>query len=179
MAFTIRAATAGDAGAIAAIYAHHVLHGTGTFEEVPPDVAEMAGRLAAVTGRGWPWLVATAAEAEGGAVLGYAYAAQFRDRAAYRHACEDSVYVAPEAVGKGVGAALMTALIPAARASGFRRMIAVIGDSANTASIALHRRFGFTHAGRLDGAGFKFGREVDVVFMQRAIAGDGEWRRLQ
>ncbi|MBU3077256.1 GNAT family N-acetyltransferase [Sphingomonas quercus] len=165
-AATIRAATADDVAAIAAIYAHHVLHGTGTFEEVPPDAAGMGGRFAAVAARGWPWLVATDAD---GAVIGYAYAAQFRDRAAYRYACEDSVYVAPGAMGAGVGAALMAALIPAARAAGFRRMIAVIGDSANLGSIALHRRFGFTDAGRLDEAGFKFGRWVDVVFMQAAI----------
>lgn len=162
----IRLCGPADAGALAAIYGHHVLHGTGTFEEEPPDAVEMARRLAAVTTRGWPWLVAEAAD---GRVAGYAYAAQFRDRAAYRYACEDSVYVAADAMGMGVGAALLAALLPAARACGFRRMIAVIGDSANHASIALHRRFGFTHAGQLDAAGFKFGREIDVVFMQRPI----------
>ena len=164
----IRPAIAADADAIAAIYAHHVLHGTGTFEEEPPTAAEMARRMAAVTDRGWPWLVAE--ESEGGAgMLGFAYAAQFRDRSAYRYTCEDSIYVRPDAAKSGVGLALLGALIPAAADAGFRHMLAVIGDSANLASIRLHLRHAFAHAGQCDGVGHKFGRDIDIVFMQRAL----------
>jgi phosphinothricin acetyltransferase len=161
----IRSATAADIAAITAIYAHHVLYGTGTFEEVPPDQSEMAARFAQVIARGWPWLVAEI----DGAVAGYAYCGQFRDRAAYRFAGEDSVYVRDDACGRGVGRALLDALIPASCAAGFRRMFAVIGDSANRGSIALHARAGFAHCGALHAAGFKFGRWLDVVFMERAL----------
>ena len=162
---TIRVASSDDAAAIAAIYGHHVLHGTGTFEEDAPSVAEMAARVADVQGRGWPWLVAE----QDGAVIGYAYTAQFRDRAAYRFAGEDSVYVHPDHMGAGVGRALLEALIPASAAAGFQRLFAVIGDAANTGSIRLHERADFTAAGRLDKAGFKFGRYLDVIVMQRDI----------
>lgn len=161
----IRPAVLADAAALAAIYAPHVLHGTATFEEEPPGPDEMAARLAAVAGRGWPWLVLE----EDGCVLGYAYVAQFRDRAAYRFSCEDSIYLAPQALGRGHGGRLLDALLEASRAAGFRRMFAVIGDSANTASIALHARRGFAHAGRFDRAGHKFGRDLDIVFMQREM----------
>lgn len=161
----IRLAVTEDVGAIASIYSHHVLHGTGTFEEVPPRPAEMAGRLDRVTSRNWPWLVA----AQDGQVIGYAYAAQFRDRAAYRFSAENSVYVHPRHMNRGVGRRLLTALLSEAAAAGFQRMFAAIGDSANVGSIALHERAGFEHCGRLDRAGFKFGRYLDVVFMQRQI----------
>ena len=163
----IRPATPEDAPALAAIYTHHILHGTGTFEEEPVDADEMAARLDKVVSRGWPWLVAV----EGGRVLGYAYAAQFRDRAAYRFAAEDAIYIDPAAIGQGVGSSLIAALIEASAAAGFRRMFAVIGDSTNAGSIGVHLKHGFTHAGQLDAAGWKFGRYIDVVFMQRAIGG--------
>jgi L-amino acid N-acyltransferase YncA len=161
----IRSACPDDVDAITAVYRHHVLHGTGTFEEEPPSVEEMADRLARVQTRGWPWLVAEADDA----VIGYAYAAQFRDRAAYRFACENSIYVHPDHVGAGVGRALLDALLQASADAGFQRMFAVIGDSENLGSIRLHERANFTPAGQLDKAGFKFGRYLDVVFMQREI----------
>ena len=164
-AVTIRNASFDDAAAIAAIYRHHVLHGTGTFEEDPPSVADMAGRLARIIERGWPLLVAE----KDGRVIGYAYAAQFRDRAAYRFAAEDSIYVDPDHQGAGVGRALLDALMRASAEAGFQRLFAVIGDSANLGSIRLHERAGFTHAGQFDKAGFKFGRYLDVVFMQRTL----------
>jgi L-amino acid N-acyltransferase YncA len=164
--FHIRPAAPADAEALAAIYSHHILHGTGTFEEEPVDAAGMAARLAAIVARGWPWLVAADG---GGTVIGYAYAGIFRDRTAYRFTCEDSVYVAPAQVGRGVGRALLDALLVAAREAGFKRMVAVIGDSANAGSIGLHRAAGFTDAGRLNRAGFKFGRYLDVVFLEREL----------
>ena len=164
-----RPAVPRDADALATIYSHHILHGTGTFEEEPVDAAEMERRLAAVTARGWPWLVA---DEDGGAVIGYAYAARFRDRAAYRYTGETSLYVAADAIGRGVGNRLLAALIVAARACGFRRLVAVIGDSANASSIGLHRKHGFGDAGKIDAAGRKFGRDLDVILMQRAIAGE-------
>jgi phosphinothricin acetyltransferase len=145
-----------------------VLHGTGTFEEVPPGPAEMAERVARVQGRGWPWLVAAQAD---GQIVGYAYAAQFRDRSAYRFAGEDSVYIRDDQRGQGVGKALVAALLDRAEACGFRQMFAVIGDSENTGSIGLHLSLGFRQVGVLKSAGIKFGRWVDVVFMQRAVGG--------
>jgi phosphinothricin acetyltransferase len=163
----VRPATEADMTAVQAIYAHHVLTGLASFEEVPPDVAEMAARRAKVIGRGLPFLVAE--ERAGGDVLGYAYAAPFRERVAYRYSLENSVYVAPAAVGRGVGTALLAELIARCAAQGYRQMIAVIGDSANTASIALHAKMGFTHAGRLSSVGFKFGRWVDSVYMRRPL----------
>jgi phosphinothricin acetyltransferase len=161
----IRTARPEDVEAITAIYRHHVLHGTGTFEEEPPSSGEMVERMAKVQSRGWPWLVA---EAEG-QVIGYAYTAQFRDRAAYRFAGEDSIYIHPDHMGAGVGRTLLDALLPASAEAGFQRMFAVIGDSDNLGSIRLHARADFTHCGQLDKAGFKFGRYLDVVFMQREI----------
>ncbi len=165
----IRPAAPADIPEIQAIYAHHVLSGTGTFEEVPPSVEEMAGRFATLTGAGAIWLVAE--DATG--VLGYAYGARYHTRSAYRFTVEDSVYIRDDRRAGGVGRALLAEIITAATAAGYRQMLAVIGDSANAGSIALHRRAGFAEAGRLIGVGYKFGRWRDVVLMQRALgAGD-------
>jgi phosphinothricin acetyltransferase len=166
----IRDARDADVPAIAAIYAHHVLHGTGTFEEVPPTTEEMAERLAAVRARGFAWLVA---EAEDGTILGYAYFTQFRDRSAYRHTAEDAIYVRDDVRGQGVGKALVAALLDRATAAGFRQMLAVIGDSENTGSIGLHISLGFRQAGVMKSVGAKFGRWVDVVIMQASL-GEGD-----
>lgn len=165
----IRPAVPADAAEIAAIYAHHVRHGTASYETVPPDAAEIGRRLARVLGHGWPWLVA---EDEHGALLGYAYATQFRDRAAYRFVCEDSIYIRSDARGQGVGKALLAALIAACEASGFRQMVAVIGG-AEAASAALHARLGFAEAGRLAAIGRKHGRWLDTLYMQRSL-GEGQ-----
>ncbi len=164
-AATIRPALAADLGPIQAIYAHHVLHGIATFEEVPPDVAEMTRRHAAITGRGLPYVVA---EVEG-RVLGYAYAGPFHGRSAYRFTLEDSIYLDPAATGRGLGRALLERLIADATAAGARQMIAVIGNSGNAGSIALHGRLGFTMIGTMRSVGFKFGRWVDTVSMQRSL----------
>ena len=167
----IRAATEADIPEIQSIYAHHVLTGAGTFEEVPPSVEETADRVAKVLQRGWSWLVAT--DATG--VLGYAYYTQFRDRSAYRFCAEDSVYVREDVRGQGVGKALVTRLIDDATAAGMRQMIAVIGDSENVGSIGVHASLGFQMVGTLRSAGVKFGRWVDVVSMQRALGrGDAD-----
>lgn len=165
----IRLATLADAAACAKIYAHHVQHGTASFETEPPDAAGMSARMAKVLDAAEPWLIACGPS---GGVLGYAYAAQFRDRPAYRHACEDSIYVADAARGTGVGTALLTALLAAAEAHGFRQMIAVIGG-AEPASAALHARAGFVETGRMRSVGRKHGRWLDTLYMQRALgAGD-------
>jgi phosphinothricin acetyltransferase len=161
----IRAAVAADAAAIAAIYAPAVLHGTASFELEPPAAAEMAQRMARVAAQGCPWLVFDAA----GGISGYAYAARFHDRAAYALTCETSVYVAPGSQRGGVGRQLLAALAVAAGEYGFREMIAVIGDSDNSASIGLHSACGFAEAGRLRQVGWKFGRWLDVVYMQRSL----------
>ena len=161
----IRPARPDDCPAIADIYAHHVLHGTASYETEPPDTAEMTRRMDRVLGSGWPWLVAEQAD---GTMLGYAYATQFRDRAAYRFVCEDSIYIRDAARGQGVGKVLLAALIEACTASGFRQMVAVIGG-AEPASEALHARLGFTLAGRLSGIGRKQGRWLDTLYMQRAL----------
>ena len=161
----LRDAAPGDLPAITAIYAHHVLHGTGTFEEAPPGEAEMARRIADVQDQGWPWLVAE----ENGETLGFAYLAQFRPRSAYRYAGEDSVYVRDDIRGQGVGKALVAALLRRAEECGFRQVFAVIGDSENVGSIGLHASLGFRQVGVMRSAGAKFGRWLDVVTMQRAI----------
>jgi phosphinothricin acetyltransferase len=166
----LRDATPADLPAMTAIYAHHVRTGTGTFEESPPDEAEMAARLAKVQGAGWAWLVA---EAPDGTVQGYAYFTQIRDRSAYRFSAEDSVYVRNDVRGQGVGKALVDGLLERAEACGFRQIFAVIGDSENAGSIGLHASCGFRQVGVLRSAGMKFGRWLDVVYMQRALgAGD-------
>jgi L-amino acid N-acyltransferase YncA len=161
----VRDATGNDIAAVQHIYAHHVLTGTASFEEVPPDLVEMTARWAAVQRLGLPYLVAE----HGGAVVGYAYAGAYRPRPAYRHTVEDSVYVASEHHGLGIGRALLAQLIERCEAGPWRQMIAVIGDSANAGSIGLHRRFGFRHTGTLQDVGFKFGRWLDSVIMQRAL----------
>ena len=156
---------------LAAIYGHHVIHGLGTFEEVPPTPEEMAGRRAGIVARGLPYLVAVDA---GGAVIGYAYANTFRLRAAYRYTVENSVYVAPGHVGRGVGRRLMSALLARCEALGLRQVIAIIGDSGNAASIGLHTALGFELKGVMSGLGFKHGRWVDIVWMQKALGGGAD-----
>ncbi|HEX3763021.1 MAG TPA: GNAT family N-acetyltransferase [Kofleriaceae bacterium] len=161
----VRDTRSSDMAAVQAIYAHHVLHGLATFEEEPPSVDELLARRAAVIGAGLPYLVAEQA----GAVVGYSYASSYRPRPAYRHTLEDSVYVADGLAGRGIGAALLAALIARCEAGPWRQMIAIIGDTGNAASIALHRRHGFAHAGTLCAVGYKLGRWVDTVLMQRAL----------
>lgn len=170
MAITdIRAARADDLAQIAAIYAHHVLHGLASFELEPPSPDEMRARFESITRAGFPYLVA----AEADRVLGYAYANHYRTRPAYRFSVENSVYVAADAVGRGIGKRLLLRLIDECEQRGYRQMLAVIGDSANAASIELHRACGFAQVGLLPSIGFKFGRWVDSVLMQRALgAGD-------
>jgi phosphinothricin acetyltransferase len=163
----IRAATVEDADALAAIYGHHVLHGFGTFEEEPPSPADMETRRAAIADRGLPYLVAE----DDGQVLGFAYAGPFRPRQAYRYTVEDSVYIAPDAVGRGVGRAVLSAVIAACEALGVRQVVAELGDSANAASIGLHRALGFEDAGLGRSFGFKHGRWVDIVWMQKSLNG--------
>ena len=164
---TIRPARESDAPALAAIYGHAVLHGFGTFEETPPSPDEMAARWRNITGRGLPYLVVE----EDGRVLAYAYASPFRPRPGYRFTAEDSVYVAPDAAGRGLGRAVLTEVLTACEALGLRQIVAVIGDSGNAASIALHRALGFTESGVGRSFGFKHGRWVDIVFMQKALNG--------
>lgn len=164
----IRAVAEADAAAVAAIYAHHVAHGTASFDMVGPSVADIAAKIRHIVAGGWPFLVA----ARDGTVVGYAYATPFRDRAAYAHSCENSIYVDPDQLGRGVGSALLAELVAAAEACGFRQMIAVIGGGA-PASVALHLKAGFVHAGRLRSVGRKHERWLDTVYMQRALgAGD-------
>jgi L-amino acid N-acyltransferase YncA len=152
-----------------AIYAHHVRHGLGTFEETPPEAEEFAARAAAVKALGLPWL---AAEVEG-RLAGYAYAAPYRPRSAYRFTVEDSVYVAPDRAGQGVGRALLAGVMERCAGAGLRQICAFIGDSGNAASIGLHRSLGFEASGVLRSAGFKHGRWVDVVVMQKLL-GEGD-----
>lgn len=167
----VRPSAAGDLAAIQAIYAHHVTHGFGSFEEVPPTVEEMAARRLALLERGMPHIVAVV----DGRVLGYAYAGPYRPRPAYRYTVENSVYVAQDEIGRGVGRALLATLIEICEAGPWRQMIAVIGDRGNTASIALHAALGFHEAGHLKAVGYKLGRWVDVVIMQRPLgAGDDQ-----
>ncbi len=166
----IRPAGAADAPALADIYGHHALHGTGTFEEVPPGTEEMATRLAAVQARGLPYLVAEV----DGEVAALAYAAPFRLRAAYRYTVEDSVYVSPNHLGRGLGKAVLAEVISACEALDLRQMLAVIGDSANAGSIGLHTALGFRHGGVMPAVGFKHGRWLDVVIMQRALNGGAD-----
>ena len=163
----IRAATERDAEALAAIYGDAVLNGFGTFEEVAPSPADMDARRRAIQDDGLPYLVAEV----DGQVLGFAYAGPFRPRAAYRYTLEDSVYVGPDAKGKGVGRAVLSAVIEACEALGVRQLMAVIGDSGNSGSVGLHRALGFEQTGVGRSVGFKHGRWVDIVHMQKPLNG--------
>ena len=168
----MRPASADDLPAIHSIYAHHVLHGLASFEEEPPPLAEMRRRYEDVCSRGLPWLAADF----GGEIAGYGYCAPYRTRSAYRFTLEDSIYVRAGSEGRGVGGALLGALIARCEALGYRQIVAVIGDSANAASINLHASFGFLRVGILRSAGFKLGRWVDSVVMQRPL-GPGDASR--
>lgn len=162
----VRACTLADLPAVQAIYAHHVLTGTASFELEAPSLEEMCGRFRHVVDEGrYPFLVAD----DGARVLGFAYASEFRARPAYRYSCENSVYVAPDAQRRGAGLALMRALIAGCEARRLREMLAVIGDSENHGSIGLHRALGFTHVGTFRRVGYKFGRWLDVVLMQLTL----------
>ena len=166
---TIRPSADDDVKDITAIYAHHVLHGTGTFETVPPTEADMAARRADVLGKGLPYLVAE----EGGQVLGFAYCQWFKPRPAYRFSAEDSIYLHPDARGTGLGKQLLAELARQAEAAGIRKLIAVIGDSGNAGSVGVHRSLGFTPVGTIQSCGWKFGRWLDIVLMEKFIgAGD-------
>ena len=161
----IRPAEAADISAVTAIYAHAVSHGTATFEIDPPSEREMAHRFRLLAEAGLPYLVAE----RDGEVRGYAYAGLYRERIAYRYTLEDSIYVAPEYHGQGIGRALIDRLLSEAAACGYRQMVAVIGDSEQAASIALHRAAGFRLVGTFEAVGFKFGRWLDTVLMQRPL----------
>jgi L-amino acid N-acyltransferase YncA len=165
----VRAATASDIPAITAIYRESVLHGTASFELEPPDEAEMRRRFAAITGAGYPYMVAEL----DGRVVGYAYANAYRTRPAYRFTVEDSIYLAPDAQGKGIGRVLLETLIAICTMDGYRLMLAVIGDSAQYASIRLHRSLGFTFCGTLHSVGYKFDRWLDSVIMELPL-GNGD-----
>jgi phosphinothricin acetyltransferase len=164
-ALLVRAATAADFPAIAAIYAHHVQTGLASFEEVPPSVEEMLRRFHGVRARGLPWQVAEL----GGRIAGYCYASPYHARSAYRFTVQDSVYVAEECISRGAGTALLRTVIEACAAKGYRQMVAVVGDSGNEASLRLHARLGFRTIGQALRVGVKFGRWVDIVYLQRAI----------
>ena len=161
----VRASAENDLPALTAIYAHHVLHGTGTFETTAPTEADMAGRRADVLAKGLPHLVIET----DGRVLGFAYCQWFKPRPAYRYSAEDSIYLHPAAQGRGLGRELLGALIDQAQAAGIRKLIAVIGDSANAGSIGVHCALGFTDVGTIRACGWKFGRWLDIVLMEKAL----------
>ena len=166
---TVRACEPADIPAVTAIYAHYVLNSSGTFEETPPSLTEMADRRQRVLEEGMPWLVAELS----GTVFGYACATIYRSRSAYRYSAEDSIYVHPDHARQGIGSLLLPALINACEKVGCRQMIAVIGDRDNRGSIRLHEHFGFRPAGELRAVGYKFGRWIDTIRMQRSL-GPGE-----
>ena len=161
----IRDVAPADTAEIQAIYAHHVLHGLASWEETPPDLAEMTARKDAIVTDGYPYIVAEI----GGRVAGYAYASKYRPRPAYHHTVENSVYVANDTHRRGIGGALLDALIERCTEQGFRRMVAIIGDSGNAPSIKLHERMGFEPVGTIPACGFKHGQWLDQVIMQRAL----------
>ena len=168
----VRAAVPADLEQIAAIYAHYVTTSVATFEEVPPALADWRLRLDDLASRKLPFLV-TQSNAAGGPVCGYAYASPWRPKPAYRYTVEDTVYVSPAHTGRGLGRALLGALLAACADAGARQVIAVIADTGSDASVALHRRFGFAHAGRLCGVGRKHGRWIDTLLMQRELGAAG------
>ena len=168
--FRVRDATEADMAAVQTIYAEAVLHGLASFEEAPPTLDDMLARRAKVLGQGLPWLVAEL----DGRVAGYAYASSYRDRSGYRYTIEDSVYVAPDMQGRGVGRALLAALLERCNNGPWRQMVAVIGDYENKGSIALHESLGFRMVGTLEAVGFKLGRWVDSVFMQIPLGEGGD-----
>ena len=165
---SIRPAAPDDAAVVQAIYAFHVAHGTASFDTEAPGEAFWRDKIAHVIAKGWPFLVVE----RGGTVVGHAYATQFRDRAAYARTCENSINIADAARGQGLGRALLAALVDAAKACGFEQMIAVIGGG-EPASVALHEKLGFVHAGRMRNVGVKFGRKLDTVYMQRDLTDAG------
>ena len=165
----IRPSLEADIAAITAIYAHHVLHGTGTFETEPPSAADMAGRRADVLGKNLPYLVIE----DAGQVMGFAYANWFKPRPAYRFSVEDSIYMHKESGGKGLGKLLLTALLAQLELGGIRKAMAVIGDSANAGSIGVHKSCGFTMVGTVKSCGWKFGQWRDIVMMEKTL-GDGD-----
>ena len=165
---TLRPSSDADVPAITAIYAHHVTHGTGTFETTPPGESEMAARRADVLAKGLPHIVAEL----DGRVLGFAYCQWFKPRPAYRFSAEDSIYLDPDAAGQRIGNKLLTELARRAEAAGVRKLIAVIGDSDNARSIGVHRAVGFRHVGTIESCGWKFGRWLDIVLMDKFI-GEG------
>ncbi len=161
----IRPAEDADMNAVTAIYAHHVLNGLASFETEPPDATEMRRRRADVLAKGLPYLIATDLDA----VLGYAYASSYRSRAAYASTVENSVYLRPDATRRRIGQRLLSALIEACEARGLRQMVAVVGDSANLASIRLHEKLGFRRVGVLTNVGYKHGRWLDSLLLQREL----------
>ncbi|MDB5928974.1 MAG: GCN5-related N-acetyltransferase [Polaromonas sp.] len=165
----IRPSRAEDISAITAIYAHHVLHGTGTFETEPPSAGDMTARRADVLAKGLPYLVAE----QEGEILGFAYGNWFKPRPAYRYSVEDSIYLAPSLHRKGLGRALLAELLARCEAAGVRKVMAIIGDSANVGSVGVHLALGFTQVGIVESCGWKFGAWRDIVIMQKALgAGD-------
>lgn len=182
MTLSVRDANGDDIAAVHAIYSHHVLHGFGTFDEAPPPLGDYTAKWRDVIAMGLPWLVAV----EAGEVVGFAYATPFRPRSGYRFTLEDSVYIRDDRLGRGIGIALLTPLIERCAALGARQVVAVIGDSRNAGSIAVHAKAGYAHAGTVKAVGFKLGRWVDIVFMQRALNGGdasmppahGAWRPI-
>ncbi len=166
---SVRTATVADAAAIASIYAFHVLHGTATFEIDPPSASDWQFKIETILSKNWPFVVAV----DGPAVVGYAYATQFRDRAAYRYSCENSIYVSADKRGQGIGKLLLAALVACAEEFGFRQMLAVVGGG-EPSSIAVHKSLGFREVGRMKAVGRKFDKWLDTVYMQRALGeGDG------
>ena len=161
----IRPSSDADLPAITAIYAHHVLHGTGSFETEPPSVADMTARRADVLSKGLPYLVVE----QDGKIAGFAYGNWFKPRPAYRYSVEDSIYMAPELQGKGLGRALLAELLARFEAVGIRKVMAIVGDSANTGSVGIHLALGFAQVGIVDSCGWKFGAWRDIVIMQKTL----------
>jgi L-amino acid N-acyltransferase YncA len=166
---TLRSSTDHDVPALTAIYGHHVTEGTGTFEITPPTESEMATRRSDILAKGLPYLVAEL----DGRVLGFAYCQWFKPRPAYRYSAEDSIYLDPNAAGQRIGNKLLAELAKQAEAAGIRKLIAVIGDSANARSIGVHRAIGFRHVGTIESCGWKFGRWLDIVLMEKALGAGG------